>query len=797
MKYSYKWLKELSGTKKSAQEIAELLTFHSFEIEGLEKNEMNFDKVVVGEILEISAHPNADKLRIAKVDVGKNILEIVCGAPNIQVGQKVPVALVGAKLPNGLKIEEAEIRGVKSFGMLCAEDELGLGSDHGGIFILGNDLKAGISFSDALDLDDTVIEIDVLSNRAHDALSHIGMAREIAAIEKNKIDYDYAGLNLPKKKSDKISVDIEDSSICFRYIGAMIENVKISDSPQWLKNRLKKSGIKSINNIVDATNYVMLETGQPLHAFDGEKISNINVRKAKAGEKIKILDGTEKELNQNDIVITDGEKAIALAGIMGGFDSGVSEQTTSIVLEAANFDASSIRQTRMRLGLATDAAIRFEKQIDPNLAEKAMVRAIEIIAHISGGKLEGICDMYPQEVKPWKIKLNLEYANKLLGENIPFKKAKEILKLLELRVSGYGAQVVVEIPTFRIDLKNQEDLIEEIGRINGYKKIEAVAPFAPVKIPRLSEAKAFERILKNTLVAQGFDEVYNYSFYSQKDAFNAELAAMKHIELENPMNPDQNFMRINLFPNLLKNVRENLKNFKEVSLFEIGHIYSPSEEVLPEEKNMLAGAMVFDRKNEKDSKGGVVEFFEAKREIDALLRSFGIGDYYYDTFEPVSLDSSTNFWHSGRTAEIKIEGKENSIGFFGEINPLVLANFDIQVRVVAFEIDVKKMQEVVEKEREYQPLRKFPVVVRDMSMISNDKSVRVDDILEAMQSVGGDLLLDVDLFDIFDFADGSTSLAFHLTLGSVDRTLKGEEVDRIISNIEKGLEEKFGIKLRK
>lgn len=802
MRYSYNWLRELSGTKKNAEEVAELLTFHSFEIEGLEKNEKNFDKIVVGEILEISAHPNADKLQLTKVNVGKKVLEIVCGAPNIRIGQKVPVALVGAKLPNGLEIKETEIRGEKSFGMLCAEDELGLGSDHGGILILGNDLKVGTSFADALDLDDAVIEIDVLSNRAHDALSHIGMAREIAAIEKNNLDYDYDGLNLPKKKSNKLSVNIANDAICSRYIGAVMENVKISDSPQWLKNKLKKSGIKSINNVVDATNYVMLELGQPLHAFDFEKIKDghsveINVRNAKEGEEIKILDGSTKKLSSKDIIIADNEKAIALAGVMGGFDSGITEQTTEIVLEAANFNASSIRQTRMKLGLATDAAVRFEKQIDPNLAEKAMVRIIEIVEHIAGGKLEGVCDIYLQKLKPWKVKLDLEYANKLLGEKISSGESKKILKYLGLKVSGYGSKIEVEIPTFRLDLKNQEDLIEEIGRINGYEKIKPVAPVVLVKTPKLNEDSLFERNLKNTLVAQGFDETYNYSFYSQKDSVDAELSQTKHIELENPMNPEQSFMRINLFPNLLKNIRENLKNFKEISLFEIGRVYHPSGEILPEEKNMLAGVMVFDSGSKKGLKEKAMEFFEAKKETDALLRSFGISDYYYDTFEPVSSDSATNFWHKGRVAEIKIEGIKESIGFIGEINPLILINFDIQTRVAAFEFDVKKLQQVVEQEMEYQPIRKFPTVVRDISMISNDKSVRVDDILETMQSIGGELLLDVDLFDIFDFADGSTSFAFHMILGAADRTLRSEEVDKIVGGIEKGLEEKFAIKLRK
>ncbi|KKU53033.1 MAG: Phenylalanine-tRNA ligase beta subunit, partial [Candidatus Moranbacteria bacterium GW2011_GWE2_47_10] len=574
MKYSYKWLKELSGTKKSAQEIADLLTFHAFEIEGIEKNENDFDKVVVGQILEISAHPNADKLQLTKVNVGKEVLEIVCGARNIKVGDKVPVALVGAKLPNGLEIKEAEIRGAKSFGMLCALDELGMGSDHSGIFILGDDLKVGVSFAEALELDDASIEVDVLANRAHDALSHVGMAREIAAVEKRKLDYDYEVLVLAKKKTKKLKVTISDKSICSRYIGAVLENVKVGDSPQWLRNRLEKSGIRAINNVVDATNFVMLELGQPLHAFDCEKVGKeIVVRNAKEGEEIKILDGSAKKLNKEDIVIADREKAIALAGVMGGFDSGVTNVTTSIILEAANFDAPSIRRTRSRLALPTDAAIRFEKKIDPSLAEKAMVRVIEILEHISGGELEGVVDEYPKKAKYWSVKLDLDYVGRLLGEDVPVKRSKEILSLLGMKVKGSGKIVTVEIPTFRLDLETQEDLIEEIGRIYGYEKIKAVPPLAPVQSPVINEERFFERKLKNILVAEGFSEVYNYSFYGRKDAGIAELASIKHVELENSLNADQNLMRVSLFPGLLKNVRENLKNFREFSIFEMGRVY--------------------------------------------------------------------------------------------------------------------------------------------------------------------------------------------------------------------------------
>lgn len=800
MKYSYKWLKELSGTKKSAEEIANLLTFHSFEIEGIEKNKNAYDKVVVGEILEIFPHPDADKLQLTKVNVGKEILDIVCGARNIEVGDKVPVALVGAKLPvsaadgsNFLEIREAEIRGVKSFGMLCASDELGMGSDHSGIMILGKDLKVGISLSEALELDDATIEIDVLANRAHDALSHIGMAREISVVEKKELDYDYDGLVLPKKKSRKLKVAVSDKTACSRYIGAVMENIKVADSPQWLKNRLEKAGLRPINNIVDATNFVMLELGQPLHAFDFQKIGNeIRVRRANEDEEIKILDGSFKKLTKNDIVIADKEKAVALAGVMGGFDSGVTKETTSIVLEAANFEASSIRRTRMNLNLPTDAAIRFEKTLDPNLAEKAMVRVIEIIEHIAGGELEGISDEYLKKSKSWSVKLDLNYVDKLLGENVPVKKSKEILSLLGMKVKGGEKVVSVEIPTFRIDLRSQEDLIEEIGRIYGYEKIKAVAPLVSIQSPRPNNLRIFERKLKGILVSQGFDEVYNYSFYGKKEASLMGISIESHVELGNSLNVEQNLMRRSLFPGLLKNVRENLKNFKDFSIFEIGRVYIKSEEILPQEKNMLCAVMVLDSGADA---GQAAEFFEAKGMVDNFLKKITTADYRYESPENGAGLDFANFWHLGRAAELKLKESGKSIGFLGEISPAILSNLGIKTRVVAFEFSMDNLDEISKVQMQFDPIRKYPVLSRDISLLS-EKSIKVDTVLDAISRFGGELVLGVELFDIFNLAGDSKSFAFHITFGSRERTLSGSEIDAAMDAIIKGLDREYGLKIR-
>ncbi|EKD46672.1 MAG: hypothetical protein ACD_67C00121G0003 [uncultured bacterium] len=767
----------------------------------MEKVGSDFAGFVVGEILELSKHPNADKLQLTKINVGDGkVLDIVCGAHNIAVGDHVPVALVGTKLPDGNVIKEAEIRGEKSFGMLCAEDELGLGTSHAGILLLDKKTEIGLPLKDVLGNSDEVLDIKVLPDRAHDAVSHVAMAREIVALEKGQMDYDYDGLILPAKKAKNLKIEIEDNKQCSRYIGALMTDVKVGPSPDWMVKRLSACGLNSINNVVDATNYVMLELGQPLHAFDADVIGKeIVVRAGKEGEEMILLDGAEKKLLKSDIVIANKKEALALAGIMGGKHSGISDQTKTIILEAANFKALSIRKTRSRLNIFTDASSRFEKELDPNIAEKAMVRVIEILEHTAGAVLEEVLDEYPEKIKSWKLELSLAYVDKLLGVAVPQDASVKILESLGMNVQVKKDILVVEVPTFRIDLRHQEDLIEEIGRIYGYGKIENIAPSVSVTGTRQNESRIFERALKNVLVGQGFSEVYNYSFYSQKDVDGAGLGLIKHLELELPMSPEQALLRVSLIPNILKNVKENLKNFGEFHIFEIGKVYWPNNDVLPEEKSMLVGAIVLEKRNSKDAKFDKrheSNFFEAKAVVDNALSQLGITDHYYDNFSENTVETTLSLWHQSRSAEIKIEGSEKSIGFIGEINPFVLEQFDIHTRVVAFEFDMEKLLKISQQEREYSPIRKHPIVSRDLSMIAGS-GVRVDEILSVIQFAGGDLVLDVDLFDVIDFADATTSIAFHIFLGADEKTLTGKEVDDVINEIMNQLESKLDVKIRK
>ncbi|MFA5961890.1 MAG: phenylalanine--tRNA ligase subunit beta [Parcubacteria group bacterium] len=810
MKYSFNWLKELSQTKLSPEKAAELLTMHSFEIEGLEKNNSSLDGVVVGEILKITKHPNADKLQIAVVEtrhassVGK--LQIVCGAPNIAVGQKVPVATVGTKLPGDFEIKEAEIRGVKSFGMLCAEDELGLGKDHAGILILDKKAKVGEPAQKYLGMNsDSVLEIKVLPDRAHDILSHVGVARELAILEKKKFDYSFDELILPVKKSQKLKVEIKDKVLCKRYIGAVMENITIKESPKWLKDRLEVCGLRPINNVVDATNYVMLELGQPLHAFDLEKITELSsrsrelsseqahiiVRRAKKNEDLILLDDSGIKLNENNLLITNGDYALALAGIMGGKDSGISENTKTIVLEAASFDAVNIRKTRTALGLNTDSSYRFEKDIDPNLAEKAIVRVIDILEHIADGKLEGVIDIYPKRVKSWTVKLDLEYANRLLGEKVPEKDVLNILSLLGIKAQKKKL-LECTIPTYRLDLRTPEDLIEDIGRIWGYEKIVPRPMIAQVLPAKINEQVFFERKIQDILTGLGFDEVYNYSFYGADDLKKTGLSEKEHLQLANPMNPDQQFVRAELAVNILKNVRENLKNFSEFGIFEIGKCYALKNNEPTEDRNLILARVLENDSNSEtfyNLKGAIEDSIEASIEASNLELEF------LESTKPAS------FMNSNRTAEISLDGKV--VGYVGEISQSVLASYKISKRLAIAQINLGLLRQgsllhqnsggQVGGPKEYKPINRFPVVSRDISMIV-PRGVKYAEIETLVKKIGGELVDSVSLFDRFE---AKNSMAIRIEMSAKDRTLESAEIDGVMEKIVLILDKNLKIEIRK
>ncbi len=782
MKYSYNWLKELSGTKLSPEKMADLLMMHSFELEEILAAETGIERVVVGEIKAIKKHPNADRLQLVKVNIGKQTLDIVCGATNIANGQKVPVALDGAKLLSGIAIKETEIRGVKSKGMLCSEKDMGIGEDHEGIMILPSKAKVGEGLGAYLGLNDVQIQLDVLANRGHDALSHVGMAREICVLESKKMKYNFGTFAKKNSKEAKFGIKIKDPKLCRRYIGTLIEGIDVAPSPEWIQTRLKICGIRPINNVVDITNYVMLETGQPLHAFDSKKTTgNIVVRRAKKGEVVKLLDEKEYRLKENDLVIADSKKALALAGVMGGFESSISNDTSSIILESANFDPVNVRKTRVEFGLNTESSYRFERDIDPNLAEIAMARAIDLIKKFGGKntKIASTADIYPKKINPWRIRLKLAYADKLLGEKVPPIKIKTILENLGMSVKSGAKYFDVEIPTIRLDLKTQEDLIEEIGRIYGYENISAKAPCIELQAPIRNEKRILEDKLRDILIGSGFSEMLNYSFYSKDDIEKCGLGIEGHFEVANPMNPDQQYMRRSMIPNLLKNIELNLKNFDKINIFEIGRKYRDEKKSSPTEISILAG-VIADVKNENS-------FFNLKGAVEALLENLGCVSKY-EIHKP-----KYTAWHAGRVAEIFINGKQ--IGKIGEINPSVCKKYGISSRVALFGIGIEKLLELVAKEKEYKSISKFPSVKRDISMYVGEKT-KYADIESKIYNSGGKLVLGVELFDIFE-KEGEKSMALRIEIGSREKTLTSEEIDGVTKKIIEKLEKDLKVKVRK
>ena len=552
-----------------------------------------------------------------------------------------------------------------------------------------------------------------------------------------------------------------------------------------MQNRLLACGVKPINNIVDITNYVMLETGQPLHAFDESKTTgNIIVRKAKKGEKIKLLDEKIYELKENNLVIADSEKALALAGVMGGFDSSITSKTTSIILESANFNSTSIRKARAAHNIITESSHRFEREIDPNLAETGMNRAIELLKEFCGKSVEvtAFADTYPKKVKPWRIKLDINYANSLLGENIPISKIKNILINLGIKPLGnLVSKWDVEIPTRRIDLKSQEDLVEEIGRVYGYENIKEQSPMVEVKTPPQNVKRDFENKLRDILIGLGFSEVMNYSFYGADDIAKCNLKIEDHIEVSNALSLDQQYLRRNLVTNLLKNINLNLKNFPKVQIFEIGKKFRNNKGNFAEYDH-LAGALV-------DSLTKETPFFELKGKIEALLLNLG---YQNVKFEALT-NSEIKFWHQNRTAKLLIDNQE--FGKVGEINPRILENYGIKKRVAVFGIKISILLEMKLPEKQYHLISKFPVVERDLSMFIG-KNTKYADIVSNIQKNGGNLVKDVGLFDIFE-KEGEKSLALRLKIGSNAKTLTSEEIDAVMKKIIFALEKDLKVRVRK
>lgn len=618
---------------------------------------------------------------------------------------------------------------------------------------------------------DWQLEIDVLPNRT-DCYSHLGIAREISAILGHQMKVEKWELKeeVQEKTKDFVSLKVKDG--CQRYCGRLILEPKIEESPQWLKEKLEVCGLKPINNVVDITNYVMLELGQPLHAFDFEKIEKkeVIVRFAKKGEKILTLDDEEYELDKDILVIADAKKPIAIAGIKGGKNSGISEKTKIVFLESANFEPVVIRRGSIKIDLKTDASLRFSHGLDPNLAELALNRASYLISEICGGRVaKGIVDYYPRKVFPRKIKLEKGKIFSLLGINIPEEKIVKILNSLDLKVSK---DWVVEIPTFRRDISLQEDLVEEVGRIYGYDKIEKRFPIISLSPPKKNLNLFWANQVKNMMKELGFCEVFNYSFVSKEDVENFGYQK-EVIEIENPVSINFQFLRPTLIINLLKNVQQNKRNFKEIKIFEIGKIFRKKEKI-SEEKQMLSGLINRDA------------FLEMKGVLDSLFKGLGIADFYFDFYQPTPEDTLSSLWQKGKCAEVKVKNEE--IGFLGYISTKILEKYNLQPEITVFDIDFEKLAELASGEHEYQPISNYPAIIRDISLLV-PKTVLVEEVINEIENAGGELIRDIDLFDIYEeIEEERKSLSFHLVFQSEERAILPEEVEKIWQKIVSRLE---------
>lgn len=773
MKFSYNWLKKLSGTEKSPKELAELLLAHAFEVEEVVPYAHGLRHVVVGEVMKVDPHPDADRLRVTEVMLGGTVSQIVCGAPNVAAGQKVAVATPGAQLPGGVFIEETEIRGVKSSGMICSEKELGLGQDGSGILVLPSAAPDGVSIAELYGLNDTVLDVKILPNRGADALSYFGLAREISALEGKQ--YSLEG-NFRKPlptgaDSDAFHLEVEAKEACPIYVGLLFDTFSGMEAfPLEMKGQLIVSGLRSIDPATDITNYFLLLYGQPMHAFDADKIvgGRIVVRFAKEGEKILLLDGSEKSLSDEDLVIADENRPIAIAGVMGGSETAITGETKRIFLESANFNRVLVRKTRIRHGLATDAAYRFEHGADPLWPKKLTGEVEGYFDMYAGAKYVGMFEEGGVEEAIRTVTITPERVEKVLGSAVTIERMKHILETLSLSVEEKDGVLSVSIPSFRPDLEDEWDLVEEIGRIVGYENVPAAVPILPVTLPVENREKFFERALKEYFTGAGFDEIMTYSFYGEQDASLSGVPLSAHLELENPMNADQQYLRTKLLPQAVGKTLENLRFLDGFRFFEFGRVHwRESGGLIVEEKRMLLTLV-----GDESDKGSV--FFTMKGEIENLLSRFRMGAVSFEQLNRVS-----SILHPSRVADILVDGE--SIGAVGEANPSLFRKFGQEKRVAFAEFHVEKFLRHMRESFEASTVSKYPSVNRDLSFFVPVRTL-ANDMLETIRRVGGKYLSRVELFDVYEGAD-ERSMAFHLSFGADDRTLESGEIEEAMQAI--------------
>lgn len=798
MQVSYNWLKDYVNINQSPTELAELLTQAGLDVDLIEYQGQGLEDIVIGEILEIAKHPNADKLSLTRVNVGTEVLEIVCGAGNIFAGAKVPIAKIGVTLPDGHKITKAKLRGVTSSGMICSEDELGLVEERQpGVMIIDRECKVGDSFIQVMNLNDIIFHLDLTPNFAH-CLSMLGVAREIVARINSKLKRPTIGLKESSTSTaDLAEVIIQSIELCPRYTARVIRGIKVGESPEWLQERLIKAGMRPINNVVDITNYVLMETGQPLHAFDYDKIADhkIVIRTATAGEKIVTLDDKEHELTSDVLCICDAEKPICIAGVMGGANSEVTVETRNILLESAYFDPISVRKTARRYGIPSEASHRFERGVDIESVVAASNRAAQLLQELAGGEISaGLIDNYPEVKKPLVIRLRKERVSSLLGIELTTAKIKELLERLSFVVSEViGEDLDVTVPGFRGDVTREADLIEEVARLYGYNNIPAQLPVGKYRMGKLTPSQLLENQTREFMNAVGLNEIMSFSFVNpniyEKLNLSDDHEWRNSIKLLNPLNEEYAVMRRTLLADLLKVIGFNVKRkIEEVQVFELSRVYQPTEADLPHEPRKLSAA-ISGLKGNGDWNQNAKGFYYLKGILDEYAAKFGLGELRYE-------QGIHDSFHPGRTAIVKARGV--TLGYLAEIHPDVLANFDLKDRTTVFEIDFEKVAELVDNSKKYAELPKYPALTRDLALIL-DAEISAQAVVDIIKSVGSEYLEHVELFDIYQGAQvpqGKKSMAFAMSYRAKECTLTDEVINPIIEELLTKLKSKLGAEIR-
>lgn len=808
MKISHKWLKNYIDLEAEPEEVKEKLTMLGLEVESVDYPGEKFKNFYVGEVLEVSKHPNADKLTVCRVRVGKDTLQIICGAPNVAAGQKVPVALVGAVIPRNqhdpegkpFVLTKAKIRGVESYGMICSEFELGLGDDKEGIMVLEPDAKVGQPLAEYFGLDDVIYDVSVTPNRP-DCLSHIGVARELAVAFGLKLKKpEFKVVESDERITDYASVEIIDTLNCPRYAARVVLNVKVEPSPKWLQDYLRAVGLRPINNIVDITNFVLYEVGHPLHAFDYDKLAGhkIVVKCANDGEVFITLDGKARVLRKDTLMICDAEKPVAIAGVMGGANTEITDETKNVLIESAYFNPISIRRTSKYLGLSTDASYRFERGADPEAVIWAVNRAAQLMAEIAGGEvLQGIIDVYPVEIKPKVVSLRFSRLNSVIGFEFSQDEVVKILEGLELEILNRDEKsLTVKVPTFRVDIEREIDLIEEVARVYGYDRIpdkmRSVVHFSTEKV-RVD----FHNFVRERLIGAGFKEVVTNSMLDEE---KASLFGENFVKVLNPLSREMSALRTSLIPSALDVVKHNFGyGVKNLKFFEIGKVFRLAfdEDEKPryvdnyvEEERLLILMTGVAEPVSYDLGERIFDIYDLKGEVENLFRGIFLENYrfiYYSNNSDIA------------ELEIGIEIGGKYAGRLIKVGDEILNKFDIKADIYIAEIDFDLLCKNSRfEERHYIELPRFPSVFRDLAFVV-DESVPVGEVENAIKEKAGAVLKSIRLFDIYRgerIGEGKKSVAFSLEILSKEKTLTDEEVNELIQKVVKYVEQKFEAKLR-